>query len=104
MPTSLWHAIIENIVRLSGLGLSQEEFSRISGLSQGAILKVLRGIRESNGLTQILHWHLLKTITSKEDSVFCIMRRRVFSQRPESGWSLSDEMDAVALSASSKDV
>ena len=37
MPTATQPVIIENNVQFSGLGLSQKELSRTTGVSQGAI-------------------------------------------------------------------
>ena len=59
--------IIENIFRFSCIGLSQMQMSRITGVSQGAILKVPRRVHASSSFTQGLRGHLLKTITPKED-------------------------------------
>ena len=47
-----------------GYWLSQREMSRNAGVSQGAIWKVLRHVHKSSSLTQRLHRHILKTITS----------------------------------------
>ena len=40
--------IIENVVRFSGLGLSQRDMSRITGMSQVVFSKVLSRVRESS--------------------------------------------------------
>ena len=47
IPTNIRLVIIEIIVRFSCLGLSQRQMSRITGVSLGAIWKVLRRVRES---------------------------------------------------------
>ena len=76
MQITIW--IIENI-QFSGLGLYQREMSRTTGVSQDAIYKVLRCVRESSSVTQGLRGHLFKTITSKEDhALLRISRRKSF--------------------------
>ena len=52
MSIKIRPVIIEFIVRFSGFGISYREMSRITGVSQGDILKVLRLVLDSSSLTQ----------------------------------------------------
>ena len=77
-----WPVIIENIAWFTDRELSQRGMSRIIGVSPGAISKLLRRVRETNSLTQGVLWHLLKTITSKEDqALLCNNFRLIQPQR-----------------------
>ena len=67
MPTIIQPVIIENIIQFSGLGLPHRENVENYWSVTGCNLKVLRYVCESSSRTQGLCWHLLKTITSKED-------------------------------------
>ena len=98
MPTNIQPVTIV----FSVLGLSRREMSRITGVAHNAIFKVPHHACESSSLCQ----YILKTITSKEDHAFLrIMRQKVgFLQHPGSGWSWSDGLDVVSLSAWCKDV
>ena len=77
MPTIIQPIIIENIVQFSSLGLFQREMSRTIGVSLGAILKVLRCVRESSSLTQGLRGNLLHQ--KKIMSFYASWGGRVFS-------------------------
>ena len=85
MPTSIQHACNNwNIVRLSGLGLSQRDMSRWSDL--------LRRVCKSSSPTQQLPGHLL-TVTPEACSLLGLNDlSETFSQRPGSGLWWSDEL------------
>ena len=70
MPSNSWSLIIEHIAWFSDLELSQEEMSKITGVSQDAYSKVLRRVHRSSSLPQGLRGHPLKMITPKEDHAF----------------------------------
>ena len=66
---------IENIVQLSGLGLSKREMSRISGVSQGTSKSPTPCLWEQQGL----YGHILKTVTPKANLKFlCTVGRNIF--------------------------
>ena len=95
MLTNIRQVIIEVIVRFSGHGLSQSEISIITGVSQGAIWKVLCNGRETNSLTQGLRGHWLKTSTSSEDRAFLrFMKGNMFLSASKIRVEWSGELDA----------
>ena len=82
MRTNIPSIDIEFVVRFSGRGLPQQEMSRNTGVSQGAILKVLCHVCETSSLSQGLGGHQLKMITSKEDRILLQIIREQISVEP----------------------
>ena len=78
--------IIETIILYSGHWLSHKKVSRIAGISQCDISKVLRRVGDTTSVSQVLLWHQLKITTWQKDQVlFVSWREAAFSQRPDQG-------------------
>ena len=103
MPTNSWPIVIEGIVRLFGSGLFQWDMSRITGVSQGHIQKVLRYVNDTSSPTQGFRGHQLKIITWTENRVLLsIIKGNRFLLQSGSRVELSRRIRSRILSAQSK--
>ena len=75
MPTIIQPVIIETNVQFSGVGLSQREMSRTTGVSEGAISKALCCVQESIGLSQGVTWAPIEENPTKEGHVLLRISR-----------------------------